>query len=110
MIQLHRSLPSMGRFRILTLLSTDLLTPTGTSATTLKAISTLAINFLPFLLKQTIIYPRLRGEESWDNIPSCVKEQAEVSFYNGYELGDAYEFMVLILSRAYWLLYDRMGM
>ncbi|KAL3483124.1 FAD binding domain-containing protein [Aspergillus germanicus] len=83
-------LASTGRFRVLTLLSTDLLDPTGISATALTETTNLIQQFPPSLIEQIIAHPRLSGEITWENIPSCVKEQAEMSFYNGYELEDAY--------------------
>jgi hypothetical protein len=43
------------------------------------------------LLEQIIVYPRLSGTVEWEKVPSCVKEQAEMAFYNGYELEDAYQ-------------------
>ncbi|KAL2857566.1 FAD binding domain-containing protein [Aspergillus pseudodeflectus] len=81
---------STGRFRLITLLSTDLLDPTGISATALTKATNLIQQFPPSLIEQIIIYPRIPGEITWENIPSCVKEQAEMSFYNGYELEDVY--------------------
>jgi hypothetical protein len=75
---------------VLTLLSADLLDPTGISTTALNATTNLIQNFPPSLIEQIIIYSQFPGEITWENIPSCVKEQAEMSFYNGYELEDAY--------------------
>jgi hypothetical protein len=75
---------------VLILLSTDLLNPTGSSATALKATTNLIQQFPSSLIEQIIVHPRLSGEITWENIPSCVKEQAEMSFYNGYELEDAH--------------------
>ncbi|KAE8381496.1 FAD binding domain-containing protein [Aspergillus bertholletiae] len=84
-------LASTGRFRILSLLSVDLLDVNGVSATALKDIAALIQQFPPSLIEQIIIHPQLPDQVTWDNIPSCVKEQAEMSFYSGYELDDAYQ-------------------
>ncbi|PLB45061.1 hypothetical protein P170DRAFT_450097 [Aspergillus steynii IBT 23096] len=87
---IHDDLPSTGRFRILSLLSTDLLDPNGVSATALNATASLVRQFPASILEQIIIHPRMRGEVTWENIPACVKEQAEMSFYSGCELDNAY--------------------
>lgn len=42
------------------------------------------------LIEQIIIHPQLSGHLTWEDILSCAKEQAEMSFYNGHELDDAY--------------------
>ncbi|KAL5050820.1 hypothetical protein BDW71DRAFT_215950 [Aspergillus fruticulosus] len=83
-------LASTGRFRILSLLTNDLLQPTGVSATSLIATASLAQQFNPSLVEQIIVYPRVEGEITWNSVPACVKERSEMAFYNGYELEDAY--------------------
>jgi hypothetical protein len=75
---------------VLTLLSTDLFDPTGISATALTKTTNLIQQFPPSLIEQIIVHPRLSGEITWENIPASVKEQAEMSFYSGYDLEDAY--------------------
>ncbi|KAB8256291.1 FAD binding domain-containing protein [Aspergillus pseudonomiae] len=87
---IHDDLPSTGRFRVLSLLTNDLLDPNGVSATAVNNAATLVRHFPPSLIEQIIVYPRLPGEFTWENIPKCVKEQNEMTFYNGYELDDAY--------------------
>ncbi|KAJ0417339.1 FAD binding domain-containing protein [Aspergillus carlsbadensis] len=87
---IHDDLPSTGRIRLITLLSTDLQTPTGLSATALTKTTTLTQGFPPRLIEQIVIYPRLPDEITWETIPACVKAHAEMSFYSGYELDDAY--------------------
>ncbi|OJJ65094.1 hypothetical protein ASPSYDRAFT_54456 [Aspergillus sydowii CBS 593.65] len=84
-------LESTGRFRILSLVSHDLLEAQGVSATTLKAVSALSQRFPATLIEQIIVHPRLAGELTWETIPPCVKEEAEMSLYSGYELDDAYQ-------------------
>ncbi|KAL4962875.1 FAD binding domain-containing protein [Aspergillus stella-maris] len=87
---IHDDLPSTGRFRIVSLLSTDLLDPEGCSAAALNAITGMTRKFPPSLIGQIVIYPHVEGEVEWTNLPPCVKDQAEMSFYNGYELDDTY--------------------
>ncbi|KAI9373249.1 thioredoxin-like protein [Aspergillus egyptiacus] len=84
-------LASTRRFRIVSLVSHDLLNAESISATAMKATSAIVHQFPPSLLEQIVIYPRWPGEVTWKNIPGCVKEQAEMSFYNGYDLEDAYQ-------------------
>ncbi|PYI16408.1 hypothetical protein BO99DRAFT_466008 [Aspergillus violaceofuscus CBS 115571] len=87
---IHEDLASTGRFRILSLLSVDLLDPTGVSATAVKDAADLIQQFPPSLLEQIVVHPELPGAVSWTNIPACVKEHAEMAFYSGYEVADAY--------------------
>ncbi|OJI99218.1 hypothetical protein ASPVEDRAFT_125606 [Aspergillus versicolor CBS 583.65] len=84
-------LKSTGRFRILSLVSHDLLEPQGVSSTTLKAVIALSQRFPATLIEQIILHPRLSGELTWESIPICLKEEAEMSLYSGYELQDAYQ-------------------
>lgn len=81
---------STGRFRILSLLSVDLLDPNGVSATALQDVTGLVQQFPPSLLEQIVVYPELPGAISWASIPTCVKEHAEMAVYSGYEVADAY--------------------
>lgn len=62
----------------------------GVSATSVNCTATLVRQFPTSILEQIIVYPRLPSEITWENIPRCVKEQSEMTFYNGYELEDAY--------------------
>ncbi|OGM40076.1 phenol monooxygenase [Aspergillus bombycis] len=87
---IHDDLPSTGRFRLLSLLTNDLLDTNGVSAAAVNNTATLVRQFPESLIEQIIIYPRLPGEVTWEGIPKCVKEQNEMTFYNGYELDDAY--------------------
>ncbi|KAB8273745.1 thioredoxin-like protein [Aspergillus minisclerotigenes] len=83
-------LPSTGRFRLLSLLTTDLLDANGVSATSVTATANLVPQFAASLIEQIIIYPRVPGEITWRGLPMCMKEQSEMTFYNGYELEDVY--------------------
>ncbi|OJJ79210.1 uncharacterized protein ASPGLDRAFT_70227 [Aspergillus glaucus CBS 516.65] len=83
-------LESTGRFRILCLTSSDLLDSSGTSAKSLIAITMLIERFPGSLIETIVVHPPVKREFEWDDIPGCVKEHAEMRFYNGYELEDAY--------------------
>lgn len=82
------------------LLSDDLLNPKGVSATAITAAATLVEKFPALLLEQIIIHPRLSSNITWDNIPASVKQQAEMSFYSGYELDDTYRIYGVDPSRG----------
>ncbi|KAJ5110035.1 hypothetical protein N7532_002680 [Penicillium argentinense] len=81
---------STGRFRILCLTSSDLLSHQGISAKTLAALGNVISRFPKSVLGQVVIHPRLEKEIMWNDIPSEVKRYSEMSFYSGYELDDVY--------------------
>ncbi|KAL4782713.1 FAD binding domain-containing protein [Aspergillus varians] len=90
---LHDDFPSTGRFRILVLTSSDLLNPSGTSATAIKALSSTIIpRFPPSTIEQVVIHPRLSNTGSkgfmWRDLPREIKERSEMRFYSGYGLSD----------------------
>ncbi|KAL4917710.1 FAD binding domain-containing protein [Aspergillus aurantiobrunneus] len=90
---LHDDFLSTGRFRILVLTSTDLLNPSGTSATTLRTLSTRTLPcFPPSVIEQVVIHPRLGNNDSnsftWRDLPRELKERSEMRFYSGYDLSD----------------------
>jgi len=82
--------PSIGRFRILCLTSSDLLNPQGISAQTLKQLSVLIDRFPQSLIEQVVIHPRLPKDFMWNDVPSELKLRSEMSFYSGYEMDDVY--------------------
>ncbi|QKX59642.1 uncharacterized protein TRUGW13939_06779 [Talaromyces rugulosus] len=84
-------LPSTGRFCILALASSDLLDPESISATTLNKVFDITQQFPANTVEEIIIYPNLRQPFSWEDIPARVKVHAEMRFYNGYDLDDAYK-------------------
>ncbi|GAA92208.1 FAD binding domain protein [Aspergillus luchuensis IFO 4308] len=84
-------LASTGRFRILTLTSNDLLNVQSVSARSLQDVSALLGTFPAGIVEQIVVHPQLPREFEWDSLPGCVKEHAEMRFYNGSELEDAYE-------------------
>ena len=83
-------MPSTGRFRILSLTSTDLLDQNGVSAKTLNAVTSLTGRFPKCLIEQIVLHPRLHRSFEWEDVPACVKQQAEMCFYDGSALDDAY--------------------
>jgi phenol 2-monooxygenase len=83
--------PSTGRFRILCLTSDDLLTPSGVSSTTLNSISTILSRFPEGILELVVLHPLASNTFIWSDLPDVVKRQAEMRFYNGTELEDAYK-------------------
>jgi phenol 2-monooxygenase len=82
--------PSTGRFRILCLASNDLLDRASVSAKALEAITLLANKFPASTIEQIVLHPRLHRAFEWDDIPACVKQAAEMRFYDGSALDDAY--------------------
>ncbi|KAI2669723.1 hypothetical protein CBS147355_9717 [Penicillium roqueforti] len=88
---IHDDTLSTGRFRILSLLSTDLLDRKGTSVKALDEISRLVARFPPTLVGQIILHPHINEAFEWEDIPDCVKEQAEMSYYDGSNPEDAYK-------------------
>lgn len=83
-------LESTGRFRILCLTSSDLLDDSGTSQKSLLGMAMMTERFPNSLIELIIVHPRVEREFEWDDVPDCVKQHAEMSFYDGYELEDAY--------------------
>ena len=82
---------STGRFRILCLTSTDLLTPSGTSAQALKTLgSTVIPGFPASIIEQVVIHPRLPRDFTWRDVPRELKQESEMRFYNGFDLEDVY--------------------
>jgi phenol 2-monooxygenase len=83
--------PSTGRFRILFLTSTDLLTPSGESATSLNQIPTTLKEFPAGIIELVVLHPLESNTFVWTDIPELVKTYSEMRFYNGIELEDAYK-------------------
>lgn len=83
-------LPSTGRFRILCLTSTDLLDPNGQSVKRLSSIAQMIEQFPVSLIELIVLHPQLSQNFEWCDIPTCVKNLAEMRFYNAYKLEDAY--------------------
>jgi hypothetical protein len=88
--EIPSDLPSTGRFRIICLTSKDLLTRNGVSAKALEAVTLLLTQFPRSIIEQIILHPNLHRSFEWDDIPSCVKQQAEMQFYDGSAIDEAY--------------------
>lgn len=86
----YLDLESTGRFRLLCLTSSDLLDTSGISQKSLIDMAMMTDRFPDSLIESIIVHPRVEREFEWDDIPGCVKQHAEMSFYDGYELEDAY--------------------
>jgi phenol 2-monooxygenase len=82
--------PSTGRFRILVLTSTDLLTPTAISSSSLKQISAILARYPADIIELVILHPLESNTFVWTDIPEAVKTHSEMRFYNGTELEHAY--------------------
>ncbi|KAJ5912822.1 hypothetical protein N7504_001705 [Penicillium tannophilum] len=87
---IHDDIPSTGRFRLLVLTSTDLLDRKSASAETLTRVSQLVSQFPASVVEQIILHPALDRPFEWGDIPACVKQNAEMRFYDGSALDDAY--------------------
>ncbi|OJD19337.1 hypothetical protein AJ78_00699 [Emergomyces pasteurianus Ep9510] len=89
---LQDDFPSTARFRILLLTSNDLLSPDGRSAAAIKSVaSSLLIGTFPAsILELVAIHPELKPDFLWDEVPTELKEHAEMRFYDGSALQDVY--------------------
>lgn len=85
--------PSNGRFRILVFSALDLLDPHGNSSPTLKIIcSSIIPTFPQDVVELVVIHPFSNRIFEWDDIPTCVKDFAEMKFHGpeDEELYDMY--------------------
>jgi phenol 2-monooxygenase (NADPH) len=83
--------PSTGRFRLLVLTSSDLLSPSGISSTSLSQISNILSRFPSGVIELVVLHPLEPNTFDWNDIHDMVKRQAEMRFYNGTELEDTYK-------------------
>ncbi|KAJ5115878.1 hypothetical protein N7456_000226 [Penicillium angulare] len=88
---IHDDIPSTGRFRILCLTSTDLLDKEGISVRGLDAIARISAQFPPTLIEHIVLHPCLHQSFQWEDIPTFVKQEAEMRFYDGSALDNAYK-------------------
>lgn len=47
--------------------------------------------FPPSLLEQIVVHPPLPKVFEWEDLPSCLKQYSEMSFYSGFFLEDVYK-------------------
>ena len=52
--------------------------------------SQLVSQFPASVIEQIVLHPALHRSFEWDDIPVCVKQDAEMRFYDGSALDDAY--------------------
>jgi phenol 2-monooxygenase len=87
---IHDDFPSDGRFRIMALVSTDLLDSAGRSATALTTLcSKIVPSFLPGFVELVIPHPLDGHSFEWTDVPECVKQTAEMRVHNAGEAGYA---------------------
>jgi len=73
---------STGRYRLLVLASSDLLQPSGQSATALtKLCSDVIPEFPADTVELVVVHPIRTKRFEWTDIPSCVKQYAEMRFH-----------------------------
>lgn len=83
-------IPSTGRFRILCLTSTDLLDRQSVSAQALDALDLLMGKFPASVIELIVLHPKLHRQFGWDDVPTWIKQRAEMRFHDGSALDDAY--------------------
>ncbi|KAJ5836549.1 hypothetical protein N7447_002575 [Penicillium robsamsonii] len=70
--------------------SGDLLDRNSVSVQALEAVTLLEAQFPKSTIEQIILHPQLHRSFEWNDVPTCVKQQTEMRFYDGSALGDAY--------------------
>ncbi|KAH8802668.1 FAD binding domain-containing protein [Xylogone sp. PMI_703] len=88
---LQDDFPSVGRYAVLVFTSHDLLCTTGQSATALTSIGDILYRFPPGLIELTALYTLPCHTFDWKDVPSVLKQRAEMRFHNASELEDAYK-------------------
>jgi phenol 2-monooxygenase len=78
--------PSTGRFRVLIFTTTDILDANGTSSSALNHVcSGMLPTFPTGTVELVVLHPFLKRRFEWTDIPSCVKENAEIRFHGPEE-------------------------
>lgn len=73
---------STGRFRVLVFASHDLLKPSGASSQALKELCKEIIpKFPPQTVELVVLHPFIERAFEWIDIPSCVREFAEMNLH-----------------------------
>jgi phenol 2-monooxygenase len=79
---LYDDLPSTGRYRIVVFTTKDLTQSRGASAIALENICSKIIPTFPSdTIELVVLHPFRERSFEWDEIPACVKDFAEMSFY-----------------------------
>lgn len=84
-------LGSSGRYRLLVLTSTDLLSTSSTSCSTLEACANTLTRFPTGTIDFVVLHPLAQQSLEWTAFPACVKRMAEMSTYGPAKREDAYE-------------------
>jgi len=82
--------PSTGRFRILAFASKGLLSSSSICSAAFANISQIISRFPSGIIELVVIHPLPSYSFDWADIPVEIKELAEMRFYNGTELDDAF--------------------
>jgi len=87
---LQDDFPSTGRFRILAFTSKDLLSPSSICLAAFSNVSKIISRFPTGIIELVVLHPLPSYSFDWKDIPLEIKELAEMRFYNGTELDDAF--------------------
>ena len=82
-------LGSSGRYTLMVIASNDLLDPRGSSQKALQSCSKILDHFPTGVIDLVVLQP-LSARFEWTQIPSCVKELAEMKTYSLAKREDAY--------------------
>lgn len=82
---IHETLPSNGRYRVLVLASTNLLDLKASSAQAIAQVSALVRKYASSLLESVILHPLedIRGID-WDELPPSIYQDSEMSFFSAF--------------------------
>ena len=86
-----KEMGSSGRYTLMVLASNDLLDPRGSSQKALQSSSEILDNFPVGVIDLVVLQP-LTVRFEWTDLPSCVKQLAEMKTYGLAKQEDAYDF------------------
>ena len=73
---------STGRYRVLVFASTDLLRPSGSSASAVEKLCKQTIPYFPAsMIELFVVHPIRSKRFEWTDLPDCLKDFAEMRFY-----------------------------
>lgn len=79
---------STGRFRVLIFTTADIVDADGTSSSALNHVCSSVLPTFPTgAVELVVLHPFLERQFEWTDIPSCVKENAEMRFHGPKEDG-----------------------
>ncbi|KAE8355463.1 thioredoxin-like protein [Aspergillus coremiiformis] len=79
-----------GRFHVLVLTSTDVLSAMGVSSSAINILGAHVLPSFPSVVELTVIHPRLARDFLWGDVPGVIKDRAEMQFYEGVTMQDVY--------------------